>query len=177
MRPLHSVHTYLSTNAPAPARHGSPVGRVEKLVEMQTEPVRVVLADDDADIRRLLSTLLTQDGIDVVGEADDGEKAIEVVGELQPSFVVMDLMMPTLGGAEATREIAARWPGVIIVGLTAGDSSARDCLLEAGSHIVFDKIDVIEMLDWFTQQWQCRRRDNSIPSRLKTKREADPDAT
>ena len=121
---------------------------------MQTELVRVVLADDNTDIRRVLSTLLAQEGIDVVGQADDGEKAIEMVGKLRPDVVVMDLMMPILDGADAAREIMARWPSMIIIGLTAADSSARKRLLEAGSHVVFDKTDILEVLDWFAQRRQ-----------------------
>lgn len=139
------------------------------------EHVRVVLADDDTDMRRVLSTLLTQEGIDVVGEAGDGEKAIELVGELRPDVVVMDLMIPTLGGADAAREIAARWPSVTIAGLTAGDSSAHKRLLEAGSHVVFDKTDIIQVLDWFAQKGQldvlrAAQKENpdggSLPSEL-----------
>lgn len=125
---------------------------VEKRLEMRT--ARVVLVDDDADIRRVLSTLLIQEGIDVVGQAEDGEKAINIVGRSQPNVVVMDLMMPILGGDDAAREIAARWPEIIIVGLTAGDASARDRLLEAGSHVVFDKTEIIQILDWFAQERQ-----------------------
>lgn len=57
---------------------------------------------------------------------------------------------PCRGGARDSGTMAR----IIIVGLTAGDSSARKRLLEAGSHVVFDKTDILEVLDWFAQQHQ-----------------------
>jgi DNA-binding NarL/FixJ family response regulator len=54
----------------------------------------------------------------VVGEAGDGERAVEVVDEVRPDVVVMDLNMPGIGGVEATRQIAARAPGTRVLVLT-----------------------------------------------------------
>jgi DNA-binding NarL/FixJ family response regulator len=67
-------------------------------------PIRVLLADDHAVVRRGLRLFLDlQDGIEVVGEAADGAEAAEVAGAEQPDLVVMDLSMPGVDGIEATR--------------------------------------------------------------------------
>jgi DNA-binding NarL/FixJ family response regulator len=70
--------------------------------------IRVVLADDQALLRAGLRVLLdAEDDLDVVGEADDGAEAIEIVRRLRPDVVVMDVRMPELDGLAATRQIVA----------------------------------------------------------------------
>ena len=65
-------------------------------------PISVVVCDDVPELRRLLREALEQDGeMQVVGEAEDGRDAIEVIERLQPDVVVLDLSMPQLDGLEA----------------------------------------------------------------------------
>ena len=69
--------------------------------------IRVVLADDQALVRAGFRALLdAQDGIEVVGEADDGRRAVELTRTLKPDVILMDIRMPVLDGLAATREIA-----------------------------------------------------------------------
>jgi DNA-binding NarL/FixJ family response regulator len=81
--------------------------------------MRVVVVDDHALVRAGIVELLATNGIDVVGQAADGEEAVAVVGALRPDLVLMDLSMPRLGGTVATRRIHERHPEVRIVVLTS----------------------------------------------------------
>jgi DNA-binding NarL/FixJ family response regulator len=83
--------------------------------------MRIVLADDHALFRDGIASLLVAWGHDVVGQAADGEAAVELATRLVPDVVLMDVAMPGLGGLEATRRIAAATPDVAIVMLTASE--------------------------------------------------------
>ena len=91
--------------------------------------IRVVVVDDHWVVRQGLRLFLAQqDGIEVVGEAADGEEALAVVDALRPDVVLMDLLMPRLDGVEAIRRIRERWPRVAVVALTTvveGESVVR----------------------------------------------------
>jgi two-component system, NarL family, response regulator LiaR len=84
------------------------------------EPIRVLIADDHAVVREGLRTFLDlQDGIEVVGEAGDGDEAIREAERLQPDVVVIDLVMPRLDGVQAMRELRERVPGTRAIVLTS----------------------------------------------------------
>ncbi len=79
---------------------------------------RVLLVDDEALIRMGMRVMLRDLGYEVVGEAGDGQQALEKVATLAPDVVIMDIKMPVMDGLEATRRIMAAHPVPIIV-LTA----------------------------------------------------------
>lgn len=84
--------------------------------------IRVLIADDDPAIRASLRLLVdSDDGMDVVGEADDGEAAIENATRLRPDVVLMDVQMPRMTGLEATRLLAGRSAGPRVIVLTTFD--------------------------------------------------------
>ena len=81
--------------------------------------IRVLLVDDHAMIRQgLRCTLEVYASIEVVGEASDGEEALKCVEKVQPTVVVMDIVMPKMDGIAATRLLKAQYPHIAVVGLT-----------------------------------------------------------
>ena len=85
-------------------------------------PIRILVVDDSRPFRRLLHRLLNSfSGLTVVGEAEDGQSAIELASRLSPQVVTMDMQMPRLGGVEATRRIKKALPEVHVIGLSLQD--------------------------------------------------------
>jgi serine phosphatase RsbU (regulator of sigma subunit)/DNA-binding NarL/FixJ family response regulator len=99
------------------------------------EQIRVMLVDDHAVVRRgLAAFLLTCDDIVVVGEADGGEEAIRLCGQLHPDVVLMDLVMPGMNGVETTRAIRERFPQTQIIALTSfREKDLVEGVLQAGA--------------------------------------------
>ena len=99
------------------------------------DKIKVLIADDHAIVRMGLSALLeTEDDIELVGEADDGEAAVRKALRLKPDVVVMDLMMPEMDGIAATAALKERLPGARVLILTTSavsDDIAR--ALDAGA--------------------------------------------
>jgi DNA-binding NarL/FixJ family response regulator len=96
-------------------------------------PVRAVVIDDTRDIRELLSTVLTRSGMDVVGEAGDGQAGVEVVRAERPDVVLLDLAMPVMDGIEALPIIRALVPDARIIVLSAFSGAVRDQVLDWGA--------------------------------------------
>ena len=85
-----------------------------------TKPIRVLMVDDHAMVRKgLISFLKNEPALELVGEARDGREAIETCEQLKPDVILMDLIMPELGGVAATRTIHQRWPNVRVIALTS----------------------------------------------------------
>jgi NarL family two-component system response regulator LiaR len=85
-----------------------------------SEPIRVLVADDHAVVRTgIRAVLSTEAGIEVVGEAADGAEAVAAARAVAPDVVLMDLVMPTMNGIDALRQILSDQPGVRILVLTS----------------------------------------------------------
>jgi DNA-binding NarL/FixJ family response regulator len=97
--------------------------------------IRVLVADDQRVVREGLAMLLgLLPGVEVVGAAADGERALELAAELEPDVVLMDLRMPRLDGIEATRVLRERGPGVKVIALTTyADDRSVVAALRAGA--------------------------------------------
>ena len=93
-----------------------------------TRTTRVVIAEDEAIIRLDLKELLQEDGYDVVGETGRGDEAVELVRDLRPDLVILDIKMPGLDGLSAAREIAKDRGAAVLI-LTA--FSQRDLIEQA----------------------------------------------
>lgn len=102
---------------------------------MADRPIRVLLVDDHAMVRRGMRDFLELHAdIEIVGEAGDGAAAVEQAAALTPDVVVMDLMMPTVDGIEATSRIKASQPEVDVIALTSFIEEPRViAAIEAGA--------------------------------------------
>jgi NarL family two-component system response regulator LiaR len=82
--------------------------------------IRVMLVDDHTMVRRGLATFLKVfDDLELAGEAESGEAAVQICGQVLPDVILMDLMMPGMDGATATRLIRQQFPEVQVVALTS----------------------------------------------------------
>jgi NarL family two-component system response regulator LiaR len=86
----------------------------------QVEPIKVLVVDDHQVVRQGLRTFLDlQDDISVIGEAEDGAQALELVRELKPDIVLMDLVMPHMDGIVATQQLRALGVSTRVIALTS----------------------------------------------------------
>jgi DNA-binding NarL/FixJ family response regulator len=100
--------------------------------------LRVVIADDHPFYRRGLARLLRRTGIEVVGEAPNGEAAIRAAAQTRPDLVIMDLNMPGLSGLDATRRLMERSPGsrVLMLSVSAQEVDVSNSILAGASGYV-----------------------------------------
>jgi NarL family two-component system response regulator LiaR len=87
---------------------------------MTQTAIRVLIVDDHAIVRKGLRALLTEIGdMEIVGEAGDGQQALDLAETTQPDVILMDMVMPNMDGIEATRQITARQPEIRVLALTS----------------------------------------------------------
>jgi DNA-binding NarL/FixJ family response regulator len=110
---------------------------------------RILIIDDVHDVRVMLRMMLELTD-EIVGELSDGDGVGLTVEKTQPDVVIMDLKMPTVDGDEATREIKALFPQVLVVGFTSGDGESRSKLTDAGADAVFSKTDMKPLIEYLT---------------------------
>jgi NarL family two-component system response regulator YdfI len=90
------------------------------MTQEQPTPIRLVVVDDHLVVREGLRFMLEEadEGFVLVGEAGDGASALEVVSQIQPDVVLMDLRMPGMDGLEAIQQMRAAWPQIAVLILT-----------------------------------------------------------
>jgi NarL family two-component system response regulator LiaR len=87
---------------------------------INSQPIRVMLVDDHTMVRRGLATFLqVSDNLELVGEADNGETAIELCAHILPDVILMDMVMPDMDGVTATQLIRQKFPTVQVIALTS----------------------------------------------------------
>ncbi|AIF66385.1 MULTISPECIES: response regulator [Terribacillus] len=76
---------------------------------------RILIVDDAAFMRMMIKDILTKNGFEVVGEAQDGQQAVEKYKELTPDLVTMDITMPEMDGIAAMKEIKSQYPDAKVI--------------------------------------------------------------
>jgi two-component system, NarL family, response regulator LiaR len=110
--------------------------------------ISVVLADDDAAFLSSLRALIDEeDGLSVAATATDGVETIELVRELQPDALVIDLHMPRLDGVSAIAQLREELPRLCVIALTGDESrEIHNAVAEAGGNAVLLKSEVVDGL-------------------------------
>lgn len=116
---------------------------------ISSEPIRILIADDHTLFRDGMAALLvTNEGMEVVGQASSGREAIETAAKLQPDIVLMDIQMPGINGIEATRQIVSTSPhiGVIVVTMFEDDDTVFAAMRVGARGYVLKGADQEQML-------------------------------
>ncbi len=143
-----------------------------------TTPHRVLIAEDEALIRLDLAEMLREEGYEVVGEAGDGQEAVELAEKLSPDLVIMDVKMPRRDGIDAAAEIASKRIAPIVV-LTAfsqrdlveraRDAGAMAYLVKPFS--ITDLVPAIELaVSRFSEVTALEREVATLSDRLETRK-------
>ena len=117
---------------------------------MSSDVARVLLVDDHRMVRQgLIFFLSTQPEITIVGEADTGEQALELIQNLKPDVVLLDLVLPTLGGIDVLREIHSNHPtvDVIILSSFVDNEKVRQAIQAGAAGYLMKDVDPDELVN------------------------------
>ena len=152
------------------------------LLEPATDtPLRIVVAEDEAIIRLDLAEMLVESGYEVVGQASNGEQAVELTREHRPDLVIMDVKMPVLDGISAAEEIGKERIAPVIM-LTAFSQKelverARDAGVMAYIVKPFTRDDLSPAIDIARSRWTeltaLEREVTDLGERLETRKAVD----
>ncbi|PGA98740.1 helix-turn-helix transcriptional regulator [Bacillus toyonensis] len=121
-----------------------------KQVQLSNEQIRLCIVDDHSFIRESLHTILDgQEDLQVVGMAEDGERALELCERLKPDVVLMDLEMPNLDGIHATKMIKEKWPDirVLILSIFQNTERAKEIIRNGADGYLLKSIDSRELAE------------------------------
>src|SRR5690349_11147420 len=129
--------------------------------ESVPDDLRVLIVDDHDLFRSGLRNLLEEQGVHVIGEAAAGQEAVQIVRELAPDVVVMDLNMPGMGGVEATRHISTIAPltRVLMLTISDQDNDVIDAILAGACGYLLKDSSIQELIrsEEHTSELQSRR--------------------
>ncbi len=130
--------------APSLTSEAKGAGPIRETLEAQTRTplpgtkIQVLLADDHVVMREGLGRLLSQESdIQIIGEAADGQEAVDLAGKLLPDVILMDMSMPKLNGVEAARAIHHDYPDICIIGLSMFEEVERAQALRAAGAVAY----------------------------------------
>ncbi|WP_257423376.1 ANTAR domain-containing response regulator [Nocardioides carbamazepini] len=146
-----------------------------------SQPRTVVIAEDETLIRMDLAEMLAEEGYDVVGQAGDGQKAIELAEELRPDLVILDVKMPVLDGIAAAEAIAGQRiaPVVMLTAFSQRDLVERAREAGAMSYLVkpFSQSDLVPAIEMavsrFAEIRQLESEVSDLTERLETRKAVD----
>jgi two-component system, response regulator PdtaR len=157
------------------------VSQTEPLATPTTAPVRILVAEDEALIRLDLAEMLAEAGYEVVGQASNGEQAVEMATELTPDLVIMDVKMPVMDGITAAEQIgkAKLCPVVMLTAFSQTElvERARDAGVMAYIVKPFTAADLTPAIDIARHRWtEVKALEGEIADlgeRLETRKAVD----
>ena len=146
-----------------------------------SRPTRVVIAEDEAIIRLDLKELLQEEGYDVVGETGRGDEAVELVRDLRPDLVILDIKMPGLDGLSAARHVASERLAAVLMVTAFSQRDLVEQARDAGAlaYLVkpFQKSDLIPAIEValgrFAELSALERDVEDLQSRLEARKTID----
>ena len=128
---------------------------------MSDPKVRVLIADDEAHIRLFVKAVLASLGFEVVGEAADGRKAVELFDTTSPDLVLLDINMPVMDGIAALRALRAKSDEVAIVMLTSLASAdvVEQCLDAGADYHLRKDLPLAELKEEILGTWRAHLED------------------
>jgi DNA-binding NarL/FixJ family response regulator len=122
--------------------------------------IRVLVVDDTDHVRRMLTTMLSVDGFEVVGGAPDGEAALAALDDGRPDVVVIDYKMPSMDGLETARRIRATRPDQHVILYTAfADPEVEAAAADIGVAVCLGKVEGLGPLEQEIRRLAARIRD------------------
>jgi response regulator NasT len=145
------------------------------------KPCRVLVAEDEALIRLDLAEMLREEGYEIVGEAGDGQEAVDLAESLRPDLVIMDVKMPRRDGIDAASEIASKRiaPIVILTAFSQRDLVERARDAGAMAYLVkpFSKADLLPAIEIAASRYvelaELEREVADLAERLETRKLVD----
>ncbi|WP_408899195.1 ANTAR domain-containing response regulator [Nocardioides sp. R1-1] len=146
-----------------------------------SRPRTVVIAEDETLIRMDLAEMLAEEGYDVVGQAGDGQRAIELAQELRPDLVILDVKMPVLDGIAAAEAIAGQRIAPVVMLTAFSQRELVERAREAGamSYLVkpFSQSDLVPAIEMavsrFAEIRQLESEVSDLTERLETRKAVD----
>ena len=124
--------------------------------------VRVLLADDEAHVRLLVRSVVGAIGYEVVGEAADGKRAVELFDTAAPDLVLLDVNMPVMDGIAALKELRAKSDRVAIIMLTSLASAeiVEECLAAGATYHLRKDLPIAELKEEIREAWLAHLADS-----------------
>jgi len=121
--------------------------------------IRVMIADDENHVRKLIKSVMKTMNCEIIGEADNGKDAITEYIKLKPTMLLLDINMPLKSGKEALTEIRKRIPDAFIVMLTSltDKDTIEDCIRLGASGFIRKDLPLDEMRDVLKKTWAAYR--------------------
>lgn len=121
--------------------------------------MRVMVADDEDHVRKLITTVIQNMNCDIVGEACNGKEAVSLFSTLKPNMLLLDINMPLKSGKEALADIKKRFPNAFIIMLTSltDKETVEDCIELGASGFIRKDLPLDEMRDVIKRTWTAYR--------------------